>query len=414
MLHSYISGAEEDNNLASRISEELFKQIHSFKAVRVVFYPSLENYIASAILLKTLSLSDIDVIIQPSLKNEGKIEEPVIILGFNNRTSIIAPYILQIEKNRRIHENLGKGRRIGIFSSYPAFIARMLENNIVITDETLLLSILVSVGSGNIKGIDYEYINKLLEKKIIEQYDAALKIYEWHKKPLCDAISLTIEPFIPGISGRKDNCISALTGEGIKIIDNKGNHRKILDLSEDELKRMVNLIYNMISSKSKIKIEINEIVSKTYVILKEDFIGATDMRFLYQIILYTSETEGPEYVIASSLNKLYMAYINGLYEDNVPRYAHEINRIIKSKPQETEKAVIVNTNIILPPSLVSSILRIYHNITSKPVIVCTETKCILSLENLMKKNRNIKDVEEKLRGLVIEAEDHSSLEEIIY
>ncbi len=414
MLHSYISGAEEDSSLASRVSEEFFKQVHNFKTIRVVFYPSLENYIASSILLKTLSLSDIEVIIHPTLRDDEKSDEPVVVLGFNNRTSITAPYILQIDKNKRISENLGKGRRIGIFSSYPAFIARMLENNIVITDETLILSVLVSIGRGNVKGIDYDYISKLVEKKIVEQYDAALKIYEWHRKPLCDALSLTIEPFIPGISGRKDNCISALTGEGIKIVDNKGNYRKILDLSEDELKRMVNLIYNAISSKSKIKIEISEIVSKTYVVLKEDFIGATDMRFLYQIMLYTSETEGPEYIVASSLNKLYTAYINGLYEENVPKYAQEINRIIRSNPKETEKAVIVNVNNILPPSLVSSILRVYHNISGKPVIVCTESKCIMSLENLLQRNYKIKNVEEKLNGLIIEAENHESLEEIIY
>ena len=414
MLHSYISGAEEDSSLASRVSEEFFKQVHDFKTIRIVFYPSLENYIASSILLKTLSLSDIEVIIHPTLRDDEKLDEPVLVLGFNNRTNIMAPYILQIDKNKRISENLGRGRRIGIFSSYPAFIARMLENNIVITDETLILSVLVSVGRGNIKGIDYDYISKLVEKKIVEQYDAALKIYEWHRKPLCDALSLTIEPFIPGISGRKDNCISALTGEGIKIIDNKGNYRKILDLSEGELKRMVNLIYNIISSKSKIKIEINEIVSKTYVVLKEDFVGATDMRFLYQVMLYTSETEGPEYIVASSLNKLYMAYISGLYEENVPRYAQEINQIIRSNPKETEKTVIVNVNNVLPPSLVSSILRIYHNISGKPVIVCTESKCIVSLEDLLQRNYRIRNVEEKINGLIIEAENHESLEEIIY
>ncbi len=414
MLHSYISGAEEDSSLASRVSEEFFKQVHSFKTIRVVFYPSLENYIASSVLLKTLSLSDVEVIIHPTLRVDEKLDEPVIVLGFNNRINITAPYILQIEKNKRINENLGKGRRIGIFSSYPAFIARMLENNIVVTDETLLLSVLVSVGRGNIKGIDYDYINKLVEKKIIEQYDAALKIYEWHKKPLCDALSLTTEPFIPGISGRKDNCISALTEEGIKIVDNKGNYRKILDLSEDELKRMVNLIYNTISSKSKVKIEINEIVSKTYVVLKEDFVGVTDMRFLYQVMLYTSETEGPEYVVASSLNKLYMAYISGLYEENVPRYAQEINQLIRSNPKETERAVVVNVNYILPPSLISNILRVYHNISGKPVIVCTESKCIMSLENLLHGNYRVKDVEEKVNGLIVEAENYESLEEIIY
>ena len=369
---------------------------------------------ASAILLKTLSVSDIEVIVNPTLSKSGEYDEPAIVLGFKDRVDVIAPYVLQIVKNKRISENLGKGRRIGIFSSYPAFVAKMLENNIVITDEVMIFSIVSSVARGSIKGIDYEYINKLLEKKVLEQYDAALKIYEWHRKPLCDALALTIEPYIPGISGRKDNCISMLSSEGIKIIDEKGNYRKILDLNENELKRVVNLLYTTISAKSKIKLGPSEIVSKTYIILKEDFVGATDIRFLYQSLLYGSEIYGPEYVTALLLNKLYMAYISSLYEENIPRYAQELAQIIKSQPLEIEKTIVVNANFLVPPSLVSSILKIYHNITGKPVIVCTESKCILSLENLLQENYRVKDMEDKLNGLVLEDKNYESLEESIY
>ncbi len=414
MLHSYISGAEEDSNLAVQVSQEFFKQVYDHKALRIILYPSLEGYIASAILLKTLSVSDIEVIVNPTLSKSGEYDEPAIVLGFKDRVDVVAPYVLQIVKNKRISENLGKGRRMGIFSSYPAFIAKMLENNIVITDEVMIFSIVSSVARESIKGIDYEYINKLLEKKVLEQYDAALKIYEWHRKPLCDALALTIEPYIPGISGRKDNCISMLTSEGIKIIDEKGNYRKILDLNENELKRVVNLLYTTISAKSKIKLGPSEIVSKTYIILKEDFVGATDIRFLYQSLLYSSEIYGPEYVTALLLNKLYMAYISSLYEENIPRYAQELAQIIKSQPLETEKTIVVNTNFLIPPSLISSILKIYHNITGKPVIVCTESKCILSLENLLQENYRVKDMEDKLNGLVLEDKNYESLEESIY
>ncbi len=414
MLHSYISGAEEDSSLAVKVSQEFFKQVYDYKALRIILYPSLEGYMASAILLKTLSVSDIEVIVNPTLSKSGEYDEPAIVLGFKDRVDVIAPYVLQIVKNKRISENLGKGRRIGIFSSYPAFVAKMLENNIVITDEVMIFSIVSSVARGSIKGIDYEYINKLLEKKVLEQYDAALKIYEWHRKPLCDALALTIEPYIPGISGRKDNCISMLSSEGIKIIDEKGNYRKILDLNENELKRVVNLLYTTISAKSKIKLGPSEIVSKTYIILKEDFVGATDIRFLYQSLLYGSEIYGPEYVTALLLNKLYMAYISSLYEENIPRYAQELAQIIKSQPLETEKTIVVNANFLVPPSLVSSILKIYHNITGKPVVVCTESKCILSLENLLQENYRVKDTEDKLNGLILEDKNYESLEESIY
>ncbi len=64
-----------------------------------------------------------------------------------------------------------------------------------------------------------------------------LIFYGYETRPLAKAIAYTTTPFIPGLSGREDNCVAFLKEVGIEL-KSGGRWRALKDLSEEEKRRL--------------------------------------------------------------------------------------------------------------------------------------------------------------------------------
>lgn len=417
MLRSYISGVEEEKSIASKLSEKLFSILSQYNILSIIFYPTLDNYIAAAIALAALSIGDTKVILTPSLDIPTNIDSPAILLDYSIKKHIKAPYFIFIEKDKHVVEDVGNGIRVGIYSSTPVFILKLLEPSAIVTDEMQGYAIISAANKQNTRGLDHDVLSQAQDKELIERYEAALRIFDWHKLPICDALSLTINPFMPGISGRKENCITLLSDEGIKILDSKGRPRKIIDLSDDELRKLVKVLHRRIRSKFKL-VDVGSLVSRTYVLVKYSPIGVEDTRFAYQLLRYVSEIEDPGYVVASIINKLYASYIKSIYVNTCKDVALEIEDIIlNEKYVDSTKTIIVETESELPPSFLGEILREYMNVSkNKPVIICSKGrgKCYTSIVELeLTKRRVVNSDNVELRGIRITSESTEYIEEAI-
>lgn len=417
MLRSYISGVEEEKNIVSKISEKLFSIISQYKSLSIIFYPTIDNYVAATIALAALSIGDVKVILTPSIKPPIETQNPSILLGYTERINIKAPYYIHVEIGKHVVEDTGKGIHVGIYSSTPTFMLKLLEPSTIITDEMLGYAIIVAANKHSSRGLDHELLAQAQEKEFIERYEAALRVFEWHNLPICDALSLTINPLIPGISGRRENCIAILGAKGLKVIDEKGRHRKIPDLNDDELKKLVETLHRQMKAKLK-TVDIGSLVSRTYILLKRSPVNIEDTRFAYQLLAYIGEIEDAGYIIATVVNKLYVSYIRSLYNKTLRDVAIELENIIVNEKYSTgEKSIVVESEVRLPPSMVGNILREFMAIEkTKPIIICSKgtSRCYTSIMELDAVGRKLIDTENvELVGIRVEADSIDYLEEAI-
>ncbi len=411
MLSSYISGAEEEKNIVSKLSDRLYSFITKEKTLTIAFYPSIENYVASSIALSALSVSDIRVVLLPTI-DYVSVETPTLILdGKTTSIRVDASHKIHIVKSKKILEDKGNSIRVGLYSTMPSVMLKIFEKTSIITDAMYSYALIFSANEEKPKALDHELLNEAQNKEVVEKYEAALKIFEWHKLPICDALSLTLNPFVPGISGDKDQCINILTSEGVDIVDSKGMFKKIVDLSDKELEKLVEVIFKRLKQKLKAS-SIEGLVSRTYIITKSTPINVDDVRYAYQVLCYVSELTDPGYIPASMINKLYASYIKSIYIAKARDIALELNNILLGNKLEIvgEKAFIVEASKEIPPSLIGDIARKYLGLSNRIAIVCSGGKCYTSTIELEQTNISIKLVDGiVVNGVRVESKTYEEL-----
>jgi len=105
--------------------------------------------------------------------------------------------------------------------------------------------------------------NKLLNVKI------GLKLFGFESRPIVKSLEYTIDPFIPGLSGDFDACISFLKSIGIPPIDENGNFRRVSDLSSDELRKLVIEIVKYMLNHGITSDVAEGMIGTNYILIKE-------------------------------------------------------------------------------------------------------------------------------------------------
>jgi RecJ-like exonuclease len=96
-----------------------------------------------------------------------------------------------------------------------------------------------------------------------------LIIYGRETRPIHKALSHTVNPFLPGLSGEEDNCLALLSSLSIpiKISD---RWRTVVELSNDEKQRMVSAIVEHVTSKGFEGAVAMNLIGSVYTLLRED------------------------------------------------------------------------------------------------------------------------------------------------
>lgn len=109
------------------------------------------------------------------------------------------------------------------------------------TEELAHLAIIGAIGDiqdeGGFLHLNKKILEKAIDKKRIE-ISKGLRIFGRQTRPLHKVLEYSTDPFIPGVSGSESGAIQFLNELGID--PKKGNDwKKIIDLDEDETKRLV-------------------------------------------------------------------------------------------------------------------------------------------------------------------------------
>lgn len=98
--------------------------------------------------------------------------------------------------------------------------------------------------------------------------DSDLVLYGRETRPIYRALAFTTTPYLPGLSGREDNCLTLLAGSGIQIKDGD-RFRTLADLSQDEKQRLVNGIISHLSSLGFKSSVVLDMVGTVYTLINE-------------------------------------------------------------------------------------------------------------------------------------------------
>jgi RecJ-like exonuclease len=151
------------------------------------------------------------------------------------------------------------------------FFAKMVDFENI---DSASIAIVGALGDQQNKGDKGSLIgaNTIIQKEAEEsgqlKREIGLTFYGYETRPLAKAISYTTNPFIPGLSGREDNCVAFLTHLGIRLKLN-GRLRSISDLDEDEQRKIYSALSSHMLSQGNSTKSIHELIGWIYKLPKE-------------------------------------------------------------------------------------------------------------------------------------------------
>jgi RecJ-like exonuclease len=123
-------------------------------------------------------------------------------------------------------------------------------------------------GKRNLRGLNSLIVKEAVENGLLS-VNEDLIFYGRSYKPIHVALSNTTSPYIPGLSGREENCVSFLSSLGIKLKEND-KWKVLSELEEEEKKKIYNGIV-MYLTERKIPTKItSELIGEVYELIKEE------------------------------------------------------------------------------------------------------------------------------------------------
>ncbi len=86
-------------------------------------------------------------------------------------------------------------------------------------------------------GLNAEIVQAGLKKGVIRR-EIDLNLFGRYSRPIHKSLEYTFDPFIPGVSGDEVGAVSLLRGLGIEVRGEDGGWRRLVDLSEEEKKKL--------------------------------------------------------------------------------------------------------------------------------------------------------------------------------
>ena len=116
-------------------------------------------------------------------------------------------------------------------------------------------------------GKNFEIASTAKELGLVEM-DLDLLLVGRETRPLAEAIALTSQPFIEGLTWNKETCLSILKSSGIKLKE-EGRWRVPAELNEEEKKLVIKTITDFSPDKNTTEV-MSELIGYTYTFPKED------------------------------------------------------------------------------------------------------------------------------------------------
>lgn len=262
--------------------------------LRVHSYPGLDPLAASAIVfLKALNLG-VDVIVSVDLQPPPRIGEPSVLIGFDNlnykvgdvRSKFVAFYSGDLRSIPVHGATYVDGP--GSHSALSYLVATGAKEH----DPGYVIAFLAGAYSsrfvdrfGRFQGLDRAVLDKLkLSTRLSLEMVTTIKGYKPHIRGVCESLSLTLNPYYPGITGDYENCVRAFNSLNLSDIPDV----KLTSLDQKMLEKAVVAIVNTAKRDYNVELQPDSIVGGILVSTAPSY-PAVDFREVADVLAYSGE-----------------------------------------------------------------------------------------------------------------------------
>ena len=233
---------------------------------------------------------------------------------------------------------------------------------------------------------ELDSLNSFIVKDAIEagllKAERDLIIYGRETRPIHKALSHTMNPFMPGLSGREDNCLALLSSLSIPIKDGD-RWRTIVELSNDEKKKIFSAIVEHMTSKGVSGSAAMTLIGTVYTLINEDMWTSTrDAREYATLLNACGRMDRPSLGVAICMGERGSAVkeVTDLLSEHRRTLASYIS-LITEKPENTERyenLAIIHSEEFLNENMTGAISSLLSSSETfeknKVIIVLAKTK----------------------------------------
>ncbi|MCX8195514.1 MAG: hypothetical protein N3F67_00285 [Acidilobaceae archaeon] len=278
---------EKDGAAARKALEALVEEA---PLLRVYSYPSLDALIASGLLFLIASKLGARAALKVSPEPPKVIEADSVLVGYRELN-----YKAEEVKRKALALFSGELKAIPVHGttyvdgegSHAAMVALIAWEEL--DSELLLMALAGSYASryvsemGRFSGLDLLLLEKLKANPNLSlSMKTVLKTYKPHERDVCTAMTLTLDPYYPGITGRGDCSVLAAYGVGSML---KGEMRNV---KREELEALAGAVLDYVKDSFKVELRPEAIVGGV-VVSENKSLAISDPREASHALLYAAE-----------------------------------------------------------------------------------------------------------------------------
>ena len=349
---------------------------HGF--LRIIPLTDIDSLIAASILARNLGEHDIHTVINLDVKTCLETDEPTILLN-----------IPKPSQAKKWCQELVWDKQNSSLSSY---IVTGLENYWIVSDYDKILAILAGIykerdlGKEGFQGTEKKFLQELIDNDKAE-IEFGFRFWGWRKRSLVEMITRTLIPFLPGLTGERDQVLAFLKKLfNTENVESLNSSSIFLEEEPERAKKFAAALYEAL--------EIDENTRKTILLKLIGFtyyfyIGDTRLESfetLGSLIIYESLEQGSVNLLSNlSLDPSILYSIISLYDYYIDMLANEISHGIRLWLSGRS----IDTDRIERPDIYVDILRSLGLLNQKPVSIISNGRNITVLRELLRIGKDI-------------------------
>ena len=366
----------------------IISNLASTRIAYIIHAPNIDSVVAASLLARVLITQGIEINLAPSTEIiPNDIEGPILLIGLNPTKNLKGKKIFAIT-----FSNEGRIRTQGNVviipsngSSLSILIAQALEELYIVPTECKLLALSAalertekSIFNRRFTELEQMMINKLIADNIISKIKT-LKLFKYPTIALNEAMYITIDPFIPGISGND---------EGVsELIKNLGISEKVTELDLDKIAQ--EFAAKLSKSLRKLGISKDEFITEKIIINKPNIIK--DIYETYYSLSYGIDKYGLKALLPVALSRIVLASILASYKEKFREIVDYINVVIEGlvdmeryNIQGETITVLSYADIEEPPpvAILARVLQSINFIKRERIVVNWKGKYCISVQQL--------------------------------
>ncbi len=356
----------------------LINTAREYGFLRIIPLTDIDSLIAASILARNLGEHDIHTVINLDVKTCLETDEPTILLN-----------IPKPSQAKKWCQELVWDKQDSSLSSY---IVTGLENYWIVSDYDKILAILAGIykerdlGKEGFQGTEKKFLQELIDNDKAE-IEFGFRFWGWRKRSLVEMITRTLIPFLPGLTGERDQVLAFLKKLfNTESVESLNSSSIFLEEEPERAKKFAAALYEAL--------EIDENTRKTILLKLIGFtyyfyIGDTRLESfetLGSLIIYESLEQGTVNLLSNlSLDPNILYSIISLYDYYIDMLANEISHGIRLWLSGRS----IDTDRIERPDIYVDILRSLGLLNQKPVSIISNGRSITVLRELLRIGKDI-------------------------